>query len=110
METWTFEPGHSAAEFRARHMMVTWVRGHFKNVTGTMEFAPDDPSDSSVKAVIDATQLWTGEPARDAHLKSADFLDVAHYPQILFQSRFVEQCGASQYKAGGDLTPLAPPP
>jgi len=85
-------------------MMVTWVRGHFKNVTGTMEFAPDDPSHSSVKAVIDATQLWTGEPARDAHLKSADFLDVAHYPQILFQSRFVEQCGASQYKAGGDLT------
>jgi polyisoprenoid-binding protein YceI len=68
MTTWTFEAGHSAAEFRVRHMMVTWVRGHFKNVTGTMEFEPDDPSHSSVNVVIDANQLWTGEPARDAHL------------------------------------------
>lgn len=85
-------------------MMVTWVRGHFKNITGTMEFAPDDAAHSSVKTVIDANQLWTGEPTRDAHLKSADFLDVANYPQILFQSRFIEQCGANQYKAAGDLT------
>jgi polyisoprenoid-binding protein YceI len=104
MTTWTFEPGHSAAEFRARHMMVTWVRGHFKNVKGTMEFEPDDPSHSSVNVVIDANQLWTGEPARDAHLKSADFLDVANHPQILFKSTSVERCGATQYKAAGDLT------
>jgi len=61
-------------------MMVTWVRGHFKNVKGTMEFDPDDPSHSSVNLVIDANQLWTGEPARDAHLKSADFLDMANLP------------------------------
>src|SRR5438552_17189179 len=91
MTTWTLEPGHSAAEFRARHMMVTWVRGHFKNVKGTMEFEPDDPNHSSVNVVIDANQLWTGEPARDAHLKSADFLDVANHPQILFKSTSVER-------------------
>ena len=85
-------------------MMVTWVRGHFKNVTGTMVFEPDDPSHSSVNVVIDANQLWTGEPARDAHLKSADFLDVANHPQVLFKSTSVERCGASQYKTAGDLT------
>lgn len=104
MTTWTLELGHSAAEFRAQHMMVTWVRGHFKNVKGTMEFEPDDPSHSSVNVVIDANQLWTGEPARDAHLKSADFLDVANHPQILFKSTSVERCGASHYKTAGDLT------
>jgi polyisoprenoid-binding protein YceI len=104
MTKWTFEPGHTAAEFRARHMMVTWVRGHFKNVTGTMEFDPDDPSHSSVNAVIDTNQLWTGEPARDAHLKSADFLDAANYPQILFHSTWIERCGVSHYKAAGNLT------
>src|SRR5258705_3387452 len=64
MTKWIFEPGHSAAEFRARHMMVTWVRGHFKNVKGTMALEPDDPGHSSVTVVIDANQLWTGEPAR----------------------------------------------
>jgi polyisoprenoid-binding protein YceI len=85
-------------------MMVTWVSGHFKNVTGVLVFDSDDPSGSSVKVVIDANQLWTGEPARDAHLKSADFLDVANHPQILFQSTSVEQNGANQYKVVGDLT------
>jgi polyisoprenoid-binding protein YceI len=36
MATWFFEPGHTAALFRARHMMVTYVRGHFKNVSGSL--------------------------------------------------------------------------
>jgi len=36
MGTWLFEPGHTAAMFRARHMMVTYVRGHFKNVSGSL--------------------------------------------------------------------------
>ena len=36
MATWCFEPGHTAARFRARHMMVTYVRGHFKNVSGSL--------------------------------------------------------------------------
>jgi len=104
MAKWTFEPGHTAAEFRARHMMVTWVRGHFKNVHGWIEFDPDNPTASMVEATIDANQLWTGEPARDEHLKSADFLDVANHPTISFRGSKVEQVGASQYKVSGDLT------
>jgi hypothetical protein len=40
MSRWTFEPGHTAAEFSARHMMVTHVRGHFKDVHGTLNFDP----------------------------------------------------------------------
>ena len=104
MGKWVLEPGHTAAEFRARHMMVTWVRGHFKNVQGTMEFDPTDPSKGSVTVVIDSDQLWTGEPDRDAHLKSSDFLDVANHPKIQFTSSKVEQVGANYYKVSGDLT------
>ncbi len=104
MAKWTVEPGHTAAEFRVRHMMVTWVRGHFKNVKGSIEFDPDDPARASVDVVIDAEGLWTGEPARDAHLKSADFLDSSNHPKILFRSSQVEQVGANHYKVAGDLT------
>jgi polyisoprenoid-binding protein YceI len=104
MAKWTFEPGHSAAGFRARHMMVTWVRGHFKNVHGWMEFDPEEPARASVTAEIDASQLWTGEPERDAHLKSADFLDAANHPKILFRSAAVAQTGANHYRVAGDLT------
>ena len=38
MARWRFEPGHTEAEFRARHMMVTWVRGLFKDIHGSLEF------------------------------------------------------------------------
>ena len=43
MGTWLFEPGHTAAMLRARHMMVTYVRGHFKNVSGSPVFDPENP-------------------------------------------------------------------
>src|SRR5713101_33282 len=52
MAKWTFEPGHTAAEFRARHMMVTYVRGHFKDVHGSLEFNPESPRNSSVEVEI----------------------------------------------------------
>ncbi len=104
MPKWTFEPGHTAAEFCARHMMVTCVRGHFKNVHGTLEFDPANPAQASVQVSIDARTLWTGEPDRDAHLRSADFLDVEHYPNIIFTSRAVHLTSAHDYKAAGDLT------
>jgi polyisoprenoid-binding protein YceI len=104
MAKWTFEPGHTAAEFSARHMMVTSVRGHFKNVHGTLDFDPDDPRATSLEATIDARGLWSGDPDRDTHLKSADFLDVANYPTITFRSRSVELRGADEARLTGDLT------
>lgn len=104
MEKWTFEPGHTAAEFRARHMMVTWVRGHFKNVHGTMEFDPENPARSSLEVTMNAKEIWTGEPERDAHLRSADFLDAENHPTITFKGNQVEQTGCNNYKVTGDLT------
>ncbi len=104
MATWTFEPGHTAAEFSVRHMMVTNVRGHFKNVNGTLEFDPENPQDSSVEVTIDAAGIWTGEDARDGHLRSANFLDVENHPEITFKGNQVALVGAHDLAVTGDLT------
>lgn len=101
---WVFEPGHSAAEFRARHMMVTWVRGSFKNVTGTLEFDPADPRQLAVEATINASACWTGVDARDQHLRSADFLNCEQFAQISFKSTGIEEVGPVDYRVTGDLT------
>lgn len=101
---WRFEPGHSAAEFCARHMMVTWVRGSFKNVEGEIEFDPQRPEDLKVEARIDARTCWTGEPNRDEHLRSADFLHCESFPSIRFASTTVAQIGPVDYEVGGELT------
>src|SRR5438477_8973036 len=104
MATWIFEPGHTAAEFCVRHMMVTWVRGHFKNVHGRLEFDPEVQALSALEAVIHARELWTGEPQRDAHLRSADFLDVERHPTLTFKSTAVERVGGEDYRMTGGLT------
>jgi polyisoprenoid-binding protein YceI len=101
---WYFEPGHTAAEFKARHMMVTWVRGHFKDVHGTLDFDPREPTKLNVDVEIDASKIWTGEPQRDAHLRSADFLDVEHFPKITFKGTRTELFGENDYRVYGDLT------
>ena len=103
MARWLFEPGHTAAEFCVRHMMVTYVRGHLKNVHGRLTFDPASPQNSSVEIEIDASGLWTGEPDRDAHLRSADFLDVEKHPKITFRSREAKLLGGHDYVIRGDL-------
>lgn len=104
MAKWIFEPGHTAAEFCARHMMVTYGRGHFKNVRGSVVFDPANPFKAAVEVTIDATGLWTGEPDRDAHLRSADFLDVANYPTITLKGDRVDVVGENEATVSGDLT------
>ena len=104
MTRWVFEPGHTAAEFRVRHMMVTHVRGHFKNVHGRLEFDPARPEGARVEATIDARGLWSGEPDRDAHLRSADFLDVERFPEITFVSSAVRLMSPSEAVVSGALT------
>ena len=104
MARWVFEPGHTAAEFCVRHMMVTHVRGHFKNVHGMLEFDPARPDASRVEATIDAQGLWSGDPDRDAHLRSADFLDVEHFPEITFKSSAVLIMSPNEALVSGSLT------
>jgi polyisoprenoid-binding protein YceI len=104
MGKWTFEPGHTAAEFSVRHMMVTNIRGHFKNVHGTLDFDPESPLGAKVEVTIDSSELWSGEADRDGHLKSEDFLDVENYPTITYKGTLTEQAGPHEFIFTGDLT------
>jgi polyisoprenoid-binding protein YceI len=104
MARWIFEPGHSAAEFAVRHMMVSHMRGLFKNVHGSIDFDPDAPTaPAAVEAEIDAAAIWTGDDARDAHLRAADFLDVERHPGITFRSHEVRCAGEGDFRVAGDL-------
>ncbi|HSF15837.1 MAG TPA: YceI family protein [Vicinamibacteria bacterium] len=104
MPRWVFEPGHTAASFSVRHMMVTWVRGQFSDVHGWLDFDLQNPLRGSLHVEIAAAKIWSGEPERDAHLRSADFLDVENHPQITFDGNFSEQIGESDFKVRGELT------
>ncbi|MDQ7909444.1 YceI family protein [Phytohabitans sp. ZYX-F-186] len=83
--TYQLDPAHKRIGFLARHMMVSPVRGEFAAATAEITVA-DDPLESSVTATIDTTSITTGSADRDAHLSSADFLDVANYPTLEYRS------------------------
>jgi polyisoprenoid-binding protein YceI len=105
MAKWIFEPGHTAAEFAVRHMMVSHMRGLFKNVHGSIVFDPDTPTDTTaVEATINAAAIWTGDDERDAHLRGPDFLNVENYPVIAFISREVRRVGETDFRMAGDLS------
>jgi polyisoprenoid-binding protein YceI len=102
--TWQIDPAHTAAGFSVKHMMIATVRGQFKGVNGTVNWDDQDISNSVVVVTIDANTVDTGEPKRDADLKSANFFDVAHYPTITFKSTKIERISAAKMKVAGNLT------
>jgi polyisoprenoid-binding protein YceI len=104
VSTWQIDPAHTAAGFSVKHMMISTVRGQFKGVTGTVNWDDQDISKSSVDVTIDANTVDTGEPKRDADLKSGNFFDVAHYPTITFKSAKIEKISAAKMKVTGELT------
>lgn len=98
------DAAHTRIGFRARHAMVTTVRGTFGEFEGTAHLDVADPAASRVELRIDAGSLDTGQPDRDAHLRSADFLDVEQFPEITFVSTAVEQIDDDEYTVTGDVT------
>ncbi len=97
------DPAHSSVQFSVRHLMISNVRGTFTGVKGTVIYDSDNPSATSIDAEIDSSTINTLEEKRDAHLKTAEFLDIEKYPVIKFQSKSVEKQGDG-LKVTGDLT------
>ncbi len=101
---WEIDTVHSQTAFSVRHMMVSTVRGRFNMVQGHLHIDEQHPELSTVDATVDAATVDTHNEQRDAHLRSADFFDVATYPTISFKSTKVEHVGGQDYRVTGDFT------
>jgi polyisoprenoid-binding protein YceI len=101
--TWKIDPAHTTVEFAAKHLMITTVKGRFSDVEGEIVISDADPSKSSVTATIKAASIDTRTTQRDDHLRSADFLDAANFPELTFKSTRITG-EKSEFKVTGDLT------
>lgn len=104
LEQWEIDSSHSGISFSVRHMVIAKVRGQFTRWSGRIAIEDEDLSAATVEAVIDASSIDTGVADRDTHLKSADFFDVAQFPEITFKSRRVEKRSEQALRLTGDLT------
>ena len=100
---WKLDQAHTSLSFVARYLMLTKVRGRFRDFEGTIHVA-DSPEQSWVEVSIDTASIDTDTPTRDDHLRSPDFLDVASFPKMTFRSTKVERTGAATLRVTGDLT------
>jgi polyisoprenoid-binding protein YceI len=82
---WQIDPGHTELAFIGRHFMLTKVRGRFTGLSGVIQVA-EAPGDSTAEISIDMASVESGNEARDEHLRSADFFDVARYPTASFSA------------------------
>ncbi len=102
--TWKFDLAHSTVGFKVRHMMISRVNGRFANWDGEISFDPENPQAAKVTVDIDASSIDTNLADRDAHLRSADFFDVANFPKIHYATTSIEKIDDETYRFHGDLT------
>jgi len=102
--TWNLDPAHTMVEFKVRHMMIANVKGRFSKVSGVLVLDEAKPANSRVEASIEAASIATLDDQRDAHLKSADFLDVEKHPTLSFKSTGIGAVGNGELSIEGDLT------
>ena len=99
---YTIDPTHTRLGFSTRHAMVTTVRGHFTEFSGTAHVDAANPANSKVALTIQTGSVDTGVADRDGHLKSADFFDADNNKEITFTSTKVERDG-DDWVITGDL-------
>jgi polyisoprenoid-binding protein YceI len=104
MTPWQLDPTHSTIQFSVRHLMVSNVRGSFRDFGLEVAFDPEHPELGSVVATVVTKSIDTGQAQRDAHLCSPDFLDAEQFPTLIFRTTAVEPRGGNAFALKGELT------
>lgn len=103
--SYELDPNHTEVRFSWNHFGYSNPSGSFNELKGTLVFDDIDPANSSVTVTIPVASINTRVADLDAHLQRDDFLDVAQFPDITFNSATVEPgAGDNAYRIHGDLT------
>ena len=98
------DPSHSRVQFKVKHLMISNVLGSFKDFEGKASMVENDFASTVVSFSINTASIDTEATDRDAHLKSADFFDVEHFPKIEFEGKGMTQKDEENYDLNGVLT------
>ena len=104
IKTWKIDSSHSTAGFVARHMMITKVRGSFKELEGTLSIPEGSNVPDAIDATINTASVDTREEKRDAHLRSEDFFHAEKFPSITFKSEGIDAVSETDFEVTGLLT------
>jgi polyisoprenoid-binding protein YceI len=102
---WMIDRQHSEIGFKVKHLMISNVKGKFREFDADVNVLNDDFTTADIDLWINASSLSTDDDKRDTHLKSADFFDVSNFREINFLSTLIEKTSKENiYNLLGDLT------
>ena len=100
--TWQLDPTHSELGFNVKHLMITNIKGEFRNFSA--EIDGEDFSKAAISAMIDTSSIFTNEDNRDAHLKNADFFDVDNHKEMTFKGNSLNKIDDENFELTGMLS------
>src|SRR6266702_3526517 len=74
-QTFTIDPVHSAALYRAGHLGMSHSWGRFNELSGTVSVDEQNQANDAFDVTINAASIDSGAGKRDEHLRSPDFLN-----------------------------------
>ena len=101
---WAIDPAHSELSFKVKHLMISNVKGVFKNFSGEAVMEGNDLVAGSIKVNVDIASIFTNSDERDGHLKSADFFEAEKFPEMTFAGKSIAKEDDENLKLTGDLT------
>ena len=100
--TWQLDPTHSELGFKVKHLMITNIKGEFRNFSA--EIDGEDFSKAAISATIDTSSIFTNEDNRDAHLKNVDFFDIDNHKEMTFKGSSLTKIDDENFELTGMLS------
>ena len=100
--TWQLDPTHSEIGFKVKHLMITNIKGEFRNFSAAID--GEEFSKAAISAMIDTSSIFTNEDNRDAHLKNADFFDVDNHKEMTFKGSSLNKIDDENFELTGMLS------
>ena len=104
MTQWAIDPSHSEIGFKVKHLMISNVKGVFKEFTTSVATSEPGMTINAISFSMNTASVNTGDETRDAHLRSADFFDAEKFPKMTFKSKSFKKLSGKNYEMSGDLT------
>lgn len=111
-ESYTLDPLHTFPNFTVDHLGMAMIFGRFDKTTGkvTLDRAART---GSIDIAVQTASVTTGDSdkgirtrSRDDHLRTADFFNVADFPQMTYKATKISFTGDNPASIDGELTLL----
>jgi polyisoprenoid-binding protein YceI len=101
--SYELDPNHTTVAFMVDHLGYAKVLGMFRAARGSYDFDEASGTLGKVRIEVDTQSVFSNYAKRDQHLKSADFLNTAQFPRMVFTAEGGRRTGERSYEIAGQL-------